>query len=112
MNWLLISALGSAAWTSVLVLVVAVCRTAAWGDEIVRSAVAASRGSGSAGHAPTPCRRCRATTGHAGHRIRRARWPAGPGLAVETKLAVLASPNRARHLVHDADQVAVEGLGR
>jgi hypothetical protein len=45
MNWLLISALGFAAWVSVLVLLVAMCRAAARGDEI---ATATSGGHASA----------------------------------------------------------------
>ena len=47
MNWLLISALGFAAWVSVLLLLVAVCRAAAWGDEIVTAPVADFRDSDS-----------------------------------------------------------------
>jgi hypothetical protein len=34
MTWVLISALGFAAWVSVMLWLVAVCRTAARGDEI------------------------------------------------------------------------------
>jgi hypothetical protein len=47
MNWLLISALGVAAWVSGLLLLVAVCRTAARGDEIATALVADLSGSSS-----------------------------------------------------------------
>ena len=47
MNWLLISAFGFAAWVSVLWLLVAVCRTAARGDEIATALVADMGGSSS-----------------------------------------------------------------
>ena len=47
MNWLLISALGFAAWVSVLVLLVALCRAAAPGDEIAAAPASASSGFGS-----------------------------------------------------------------
>jgi hypothetical protein len=47
MNWLLISALGFAAWVSVLLLLVAVCRAAARGDKIATAPAVALSGSDS-----------------------------------------------------------------
>jgi hypothetical protein len=47
MNWLLISALGFAAWLSVLLWLVAMCRVAARPDEIAAAPVIAMSGSGS-----------------------------------------------------------------
>ncbi len=47
MNWLLISALGFAAWVSVMLWLVAVCRTAAQGDEIAMALGADLSGSSS-----------------------------------------------------------------
>jgi hypothetical protein len=47
MTWLLFSALGFAAWVSVLLLLVAICRAAARGDKIAAAPDGAFSGSGS-----------------------------------------------------------------